>query len=210
MQLLSEEHLHVLSIGGGPGFDSVALVLLADFFGSRAKITHEIVDLELGWADVVHQLGLILPGSIGRTSSTARVTFRQGDFLSDLSACERPNVVNLFVFPWVISETIAGLRALDFQPLRLLFSAARVGAGFVFLDATDRFWPEIINICRQHGSYDAFIVYSSHKTSIVLNKVVQECPKRREHEDTALKTCAAHAAAHQAWERRVAAPKSDM
>jgi len=129
--------------------------------------------------------------------------FREGNLLTDIPICDAPEVVDLFVFSWVLTESSAGLQDTGFHPLRTLFSRAALGVVFAFLDCTDRLWPAVLDAARAEGTFEAIFVNNSHKTSMILQRVSAVCPVRAEREVAMLQHCKAHASAHDSWTSRV-------
>jgi len=183
----------LVNVGGGPGFDAVGLQLLADFLGAGVHFQHEVLDIEQGWNDVVQHIGTILAG----TSQGARttLTFRNCDMIHARPLCHMPEAVDMFIFAYVCVENAQALRSSDFDCLRLLFSSAKLHCVFLFLDSTDRLWPDILRVARSVGTYEAVFVHVAHKIRMVLQRVHCQSATRLQLEKELLSVCQKHRSA---------------
>jgi len=180
----------VVNVGGGPGFDAVGLQLLADFVGADVHFHHEVLDIELGWVGVVECIGSILSDACqgARTS----LSFHQCDMIDTIPLCGNPDTVDMFIFAYVCVENAQALRLSNFGCLRRVFASAKLNCVFLFLDSTDRLWPDILSVARSVGTYEAVFVYVAHKIRMVLQRVNIQSITRSEQEKTLLSVCQGH------------------
>ena len=163
----ARDKCRLLSFGGGPGFDYIAVALVADFFclrGSSAAaslpVQALITDYEAGWrvdAACVARAVDKTPGSLARVAmhmSTHSAHFETADITQPLAgACngvvadalrDRVAAPTLFIFSYVIAENVVLLREHGFVFLRDLARMAPPGALFLMTETTHHLWPEVL------------------------------------------------------------------
>lgn len=168
------DEIHVASVGGGPGFDVVAVALVASFLGTGTRIRYTVLDSEVGWKDALSRLVSHLGDHLGDSETLARVDFKFCDMSLPLARPENryfaaavDSGVDLCIFSYVVHENEARLRtpgmpveegvAGVFPELFQSVSRARASesrsppAGLLFLDTTPRLWPALVATAERHG-----------------------------------------------------------
>lgn len=200
-QLLAKRAVHVVNIGGGPGFDAIGLQLLTEFFGAKTKFHHEVIDIEAGWQDAVTALGEVL--KLSGTTATTEMKFRMADLRELGQAMRKDSVedfscVDLFIFAYVCIENADSLRRDNFMQLKSMFAMAKLGAAFVFFDSSDRLWPAVLKSARESARYEAMFMTSGGKIQMILVRVESPSFSSIAQEMDFLKVCTEHAQAHEA------------
>ncbi|CAK0896404.1 unnamed protein product, partial [Prorocentrum cordatum] len=144
----------VLSIGGGPGFDFAAAVLLAMWLapmGSHRVTIHAcIFDYEPGWAVCADAVSSAVRQKFGQhnRSSCGFVDIRKplahpSNAPFKLAAAGQEGQM-LVVASYVVSENARELERTRFAFFEELFASALPGTLFVFIDTTHREWPDLL------------------------------------------------------------------
>ena len=157
----------LLSVGGGPGFDYVALALLSDFFGLRGEganvtlpVDALITDLEEEWrrdAACVARAVEATEGFRARLHSGGprhSITFCTADITLPVAHHDNAAVAGalavaasaptVFVASYVVAENAVLLRARAFIFFRDLARLAPPGSLFLMTDYTHHMWPEVL------------------------------------------------------------------
>ena len=151
----SRREIVVLALGGGPGFEAVAVATLAEYLGSGVDIVVYIADSEAAW--------LPTAAAVHRAAEARRTTGRAGSLTfrfvhadvtcgldDDANAALEAVVaagVDLLVCAYVLVETAQLSRANGWRCLRdcaARLSTSPRGCHVVALDSTHRVWPEVI------------------------------------------------------------------
>lgn len=164
--------LSMTSLGGGPGFDFVALALVSTFVASAgrpkmlpASIQATIFDYEEGWEDLV----------IAMDESTRRVLLQQQqpteghsttmewggkcditksiDHPDNLACRERLETTDLWTCQYCVAENAQKLRSSHFIFFRDLWTRMSVGSIMILTETTPRLWPEFYDIIQEHCPY---------------------------------------------------------
>eukprot|EP00747_Dinoflagellata_sp_TGD_P037816 gnl/TRDRNA2_/TRDRNA2_139307_c0_seq1.p1 gnl/TRDRNA2_/TRDRNA2_139307_c0~~gnl/TRDRNA2_/TRDRNA2_139307_c0_seq1.p1 ORF type:complete len:191 (-),score=18.35 gnl/TRDRNA2_/TRDRNA2_139307_c0_seq1:88-660(-) len=171
--------------------------MLAEFFGATVQFQHQVVDIEASWQDAVASLGHVLQTEV-TTSSTA-MSFVTADLRTcDHNFASTCSHADLYIFAYVCVENARILRAHSFRQLQCLFSAAKLGATFIFLDSSDRLWPSILVCARESAKYEATFVMQCGKVRMLLVRVDAVCESSQAREAGFLKICQDHAKAYEA------------
>ena len=153
--------LRVLALGGGPGFEGVAIASLAEFFGSTLdEIDIWIADYERSWertAAAVHRAFEATRAEQGRRTAvrvtmrfiSADVTRGLGESCNGEMAAVLGTGVDLVVCSHVLVETAAAARARGWDLLVELAARMPVDSYLIALDATHRCWPEVVEALRR-------------------------------------------------------------
>ena len=152
--------VNVVSLGGGPGYDYVG-VLLADMVGNagfgKTTIKGTIFDYEEGWGDLVEAMDTAVNLALLNDDNLSSVAWGGGcDItkpLSDLSnaAClEKVPTTDLFICQYCVAENANRLRDSDFCFFADLFDQAADDTIFVFTEVTPRVWPDFVDLIQQH------------------------------------------------------------
>jgi len=150
--------IHMVSLGGGPGYDYVGL-LLADMFGNsgygKTTLHGTVFDFEEGWHDLVDAMNtaisLALPNDNPSTLSwggSCDITKPLKD-LSNAACRKMVPTTDIFVCQYCVAENANRLRDSNFVFFFELFEQASNGTMFVFTEVTPRVWPDIVDILLQ-------------------------------------------------------------
>lgn len=158
-----QEPYHMVSLGGGPGFDFVGAALASSFSAKTSEkvqsrtIEATILDYEEGWGDLVEAMG----------RSTSRIlqepfSCKWGgkcDITKPLndpsnSACfEAMDATQLWTCQYCVAENAKLLRESKHIFFRDLFENARDGAMFIFSETNPRAWPDFFKMMEAHCPY---------------------------------------------------------
>lgn len=153
-----EKVMRIVSLGGGPGYDFVGLVL-ADTFGTSGygttRIEGTVFDYEEGWGPLVDAMNIATQSAleINNTTNQHVVTWGGGcDITKSMShpsnaACRAtlPST-DMFVCQYCLAENAAPLRDSDFRFFVDLFEQAANDTVFIITEVTSRIWPELLDI----------------------------------------------------------------
>ena len=145
----------VVSIGGGPGYDAVALALVSEFMGRQAggaaDVRAYVLDYEAGWQSLAESLAEatleVLDsdrhnlGHFGITDLTEPL-----EATSNQTALARVAHCDLWVASYCVAENAIALRSGEFAFFRDVFAQSKPGALFLFVETTHRLWPELVQI----------------------------------------------------------------
>ena len=87
------------------------------------------------------------PASAAPPPPPHRVAFVCSDCITSAAGPELLSIapaIDLFTFNYVLVENAVALRQDEFRALRAVFSAAKVGSVFVFMDASYHLWAEVV------------------------------------------------------------------
>lgn len=144
--------LCIASIGGGPGFDGVALLAtLEALLGRAACVECTVFDLSEQWSESVEKVAAQTADTWGHALHREAVTLvAPMDLCSEDSQSTAAFVLavaeaDLVTFSYVLHENEAELRSGERLggALPSILRATRYGTVLVFLDATHRLWPTL-------------------------------------------------------------------
>ncbi|DBA00708.1 TPA: hypothetical protein N0F65_001179 [Lagenidium giganteum] len=177
--LLTKNVCRFAMYGGGPGYDTIGMVLLRQYLRLADFTIHGVVyDNEPGWTSAVTAVQHVLQQHHDHASN-ATIAFKSCDITLDIHDSINADVVadvgstQLFLFPFVCVENYQLLRQSNFQFLRSLFDQAPLDSVFIFTDSTHRLWPEIWDVaCATTHSFRIWtpFVRSCHY-ALVLQKL---------------------------------------
>ncbi|CAB9499495.1 expressed unknown protein [Seminavis robusta] len=143
----------VLSLGGGPGYDYVG-VLLADWFGtcghSTTTIQGTVLDYEEGWHDVVEAMNTATQTALQTSSclqwgGTCDITQSLLDHPSNATNClPLVDTTDVFICQYTIAENAHALRHSNYIFFQQLFQRAPTGSLILLIEVTPRLWPDIV------------------------------------------------------------------
>jgi len=154
------EELRVASLGGGCGYDFVALAALSAFLGGPG-IAATVYEYEPAWRDVLVDVEGVLRDVLGEATPRSnashyhRCGFEPCDITSPLDAVRNQALLSavgstrVFVCSYVVAENAVALRTNRFAFFRQLFAEAPEGSLFLFAETTHRLWPELIDVARE-------------------------------------------------------------
>ena len=160
----SRTTVSVASLGGGCGYDFIALAALSDFLHGPV-IQTTVYDYEPAW----HGLVTDVARSLQRSREPMRVDgpprsrpppphtcgFAGCDITAPLDATVNAALaavmpsVPMVTCSYVVNENAQPLRQTQFVFFQQIFAAAADGTVFVFTDTTHRLWPDLIDLARQ-------------------------------------------------------------
>ncbi|CAB9515117.1 expressed unknown protein [Seminavis robusta] len=155
----NENICRMVSIGGGPGYDFVG-VLLADTFSTcgrgSTRIEGTVFDYEKGWEDLVKAMNVATNHALVNDEQSSLHWGGTCDItkpLTDASNQEAllPTIAStdVFVCQYCIAENAKGLRESEFVFFADLFDEARMDTVFILTEVTPRIWPEIVDVLLQ-------------------------------------------------------------
>ena len=160
----SRTTVSVASLGGGCGYDFIALAALSDFLHGPV-IQTTVYDYEPAWHGIVTDVARILQ----RSSEPMRVDGRRRsrpppqhdcgfagcDITAPLDATVNAALaavmpmVPIVTCSYVVNENAQQLRQTQFVFFQQVFEEAADGTVFIFTDTTHRLWPDLIDLARQ-------------------------------------------------------------
>jgi hypothetical protein len=160
------EACRVLSVGGGPGFDFIALVLLSDFFGlgfeETLPIDALVTDYEPSWrSDASYVARAVAQSQPQRRPFAGSTAMHSADFATaditlpmahadneDLASVLRAPPVGglIFVASYVVAENAVRLREGKFIFFRDLARLAPPGSLFLMTETSHHMWPEVLKV----------------------------------------------------------------
>mmetsp|Transcript_24119 Transcript_24119/g.44300 ORF Transcript_24119/g.44300 Transcript_24119/m.44300 type:complete len:460 (-) Transcript_24119:240-1619(-) len=161
----NDEHvITVASLGGGCGYDFVALASMSEFLGApRIKAT--VYEYEPAWKDVLADVegaiqDVFAPDNNSNTQNPKPHTcgFESCDITLPLDASPNQALASMvgstqiFACSYVVAENAVALRKNNYEFFRQLFAEAADGSLFFFAETTHRLWPDFIDLARTIGS----------------------------------------------------------
>jgi hypothetical protein len=161
--------VYALSIGGGPGFDFIALLLLGvhllelhKYVGTRCDtdsvrtLDLRVIDNEAGWQSQVEFMANKCLTYVRPAPSPlwtqSRCVFEWGDITcADVDSITL-NRTDLFVFQYVILENAMLLRGCDWGMVRTVLRHAKKGAIVYVVDSSDALFPEVCSIAAAENA----------------------------------------------------------
>lgn len=158
--VLGRPRLTTLSLGGGPGFDAIAVGLASGYLAGAAPSSHlaravnrtVVLDFERGWDacacavagaySSVLDIGGLDSVSVYRADITKSLRDPVNRGVALTSPC-------LIVCAHVVAENAQQLRCHNFVFFRELFARALEGSLIVMTEATHRLWPELVLVAFQ-------------------------------------------------------------
>ena len=149
------------SLGGGPGFDFVAVALMATFSASGntqrlPSFRATILDYEEGWGDIVAAMG----ESTKRVLQPKDWTMEWGgkcDITQSLldhpnnAACkERLASTDVWICQYCVAENAQKLREAQYIFFKELWDSMPIGSITILTETTPRLWPEFYDIIQEH------------------------------------------------------------
>lgn len=189
--LLHQDECKVTSIGGGPGYDYVAMCLVAVFLNipnsrtrRQTRIQGIVFDYEPGWSDVVHTMEQSTNTVLSDITGNLRANRSTDNSCKFGGKCDITKSLNdpvnaacgtaiastdLFVCQYCVAENAQKLRESDFVFFRNAFEQASEGTIFVVSEVTHRLWPDLVQIVEELGGFDVTFV-PSRSEQLVLEK----------------------------------------
>ena len=156
-----ETVMRIVSLGGGPGYDFVGLVL-ADTFGTSGygttRIEGTVFDYEEGWGTLVDAMNIAIQSALeinNTTHHTHQHNVQWGGGCDITKSMAHPSnaaclatlpTTDMFVCQYCLAENAAPLRDSDFVFFVDLFEQAANDTVFVITEVTSRIWPELVDI----------------------------------------------------------------
>jgi len=158
--LNDENEITVASLGGGCGYDFVALVALSEFL-KGPKIAATVYEYEPAWKDVLADVESVVQDVLSSknnniTSPPHKCAFESCDITSPLDSSSNEALASvvestqIFSCSYVVAENAIALRKNKFEFFRQLFSKASDGSLFFFTETTHRLWPELIDLASKN------------------------------------------------------------
>jgi len=150
--------MKVLSLGGGPGYDFIG-ILLADQIGtagySTTRIEALVFDYQEGWANLVHAMNTSTQTALINTQQSC-VTWGGGcditlplTHASNAACLDALSTSDVIVCQYCVAENANRLRASDFCFFRDVFDQAALGTVIIISEVTPRLWPELVDLLYQ-------------------------------------------------------------
>lgn len=137
--LFSKRVCKFASIGGGPGYDVIGLILFRNYCRFQTQLISTVFDFEIGWKESITALQQIFPCS--------SVSFETCDITQPLDQSpklqQEIHHFNLLIFAFVCVENAKKLEKTQFIFFQNIFDAVAIGTWFVFADSTHRLWPAV-------------------------------------------------------------------
>jgi hypothetical protein len=158
---ITGDSYNMISLGGGPGFDSVALSLAASFsaYGKESSpINAIILDYEEGWCDLVKAMDestrnvLQQPNLSCEWGGKCDITKGFGDPINTVCLQEIGNA-QMIVCQYCVAENAHLLRGSGFIFFRDMFEKASIGALFIFTETAPRIWPDLCELMEEYCPY---------------------------------------------------------
>lgn len=169
-----KEEIHVMSVGGGPGFDAVAVALIAALYGTCKTVRCSVFDREPGWEDLFLALASHLEDLLANTADTTmqqlcfQKRFETCDICLPLSDPQNHKLaetlrgkVDLGNFVYLVHENAAKLRAMNapvsqgiggiFPDMFQAVSANAHNTSLLFLDSSPFLWPSFVAQAQSQG-----------------------------------------------------------
>lgn len=157
----STKTVFMTSIGGGPGFDFVAAVMVATF-AAAGETTNlpafraTILDYEEGWGDLVVAMGESTTRVLQSNKKWGLEWGGKCDITlplkhSDNAACRQAlSNTDLWTCQYCVAENAQKLRASNYIFFRDLFDNMTVGSIVIVTETTPRLWPEFYDMIQEH------------------------------------------------------------
>jgi hypothetical protein len=150
----AEGPCHVASLGGGPGYDYVALSALSEF--RRGRDVHAVVyEYEPRWGNIVGAIEEAVAFACG--TDRHECGFQLCDITLPLDASVNKSIANglhsidVVVCSYCVAENAVRLSESDFCFFRDLFAEVVDGTLFLFTDTTHRLWPDLADAAIDAG-----------------------------------------------------------
>jgi hypothetical protein len=152
--------ISLTSIGGGPGFDFVAVALVATFAssgdtGELPNFRATILDYEEGWGDLVRAMG----ESTKRVLQPDTFAIEWGGKCDITQPLAHPNNAactlllantDMWTCQYCVAENAHKLRASEFIFFQDLWNQMPVGSTMILTETTPRLWPEFYDVIQKH------------------------------------------------------------
>lgn len=183
---LSRRDMRTVSLGGGPGFDAVAVTLTLKYLsGTRSSPARTVVfDSEIGWATCAEALSQAYSSVLSENDGHHTLLVERGDITKSLRDPVNLAVAKELICPClvvcahVVAENSQQLRYHHFIFFQDMFESLKVGSLVVMTEATHRLWPEIVlvafraSVTHKFGIHVAFPqVPGKRGFSLVLHKI---------------------------------------
>mmetsp|Transcript_21935 Transcript_21935/g.46270 ORF Transcript_21935/g.46270 Transcript_21935/m.46270 type:complete len:446 (+) Transcript_21935:54-1391(+) len=171
-----EKEVTLASLGGGCGYDFVALAALSEYLGGP-RIAATVYEYEPAWKEIVEDVESVVrdvfAGSQDPSHHTTITTenrsqrpthecgFEFCDITSPLNSSSNEALaseihsIQVFSCSYVVAENAVKLQQNGFVFFRQLFAEATDGSLFLFTETTHRLWPDFIDLVRCHNACDA-------------------------------------------------------
>mmetsp|Transcript_8906 Transcript_8906/g.19121 ORF Transcript_8906/g.19121 Transcript_8906/m.19121 type:complete len:366 (-) Transcript_8906:192-1289(-) len=147
----SNKSVKAASLGGGPGYDYVALSALSEYRQGPSLCT-TVYEYETRWREIVSSVQRATHNVM--RNERHKCGFSQCDITLPLDNMINADVADtvdstqIFACCYCVAENAVALRDRDWAFFRHLFEVSRNGTMFFFTETTHRLWPELINIAR--------------------------------------------------------------
>ena len=152
--------ISMISLGGGPGFDFVAVALMAAFSASGKtqmlpSFRATILDYEEGWGDVVGAMG----ESTMRVLQPNNWTMQWGGKCDITQSLDHPNnaackerlaSTDLWICQYCVAENAQKLRESQYIFFKELWVRMPIGSVTILTETTPRLWPEFYDMIQKH------------------------------------------------------------
>jgi len=175
---ITGDSYNMISLGGGPGFDSVALSLAASFSAhgkESSAINAIILDYEEGWCDLVKAMDestrnvLEQPNLSCEWGGKCDITKGFGDPINAVCLQEIGNA-QMIVCQYCVAENANLLRESDFIFFRDMFEKASNGALFIFTETTPRIWPGLCKLMEEYCPYMQVAFVRNGRQMLIMKK----------------------------------------
>ena len=156
----------IASLGGGPGFDHLAVALLSEWRriggsecsggsddGSGPVASTMVLDYESGWQEECHALSGAVAAVLGAAAPTC--SFDGADITRAIDASANHALAQalprtrLLIASYVVAENAHALEASRFEFFETLFRDAAVGTTLLVLETTHRSFPGVVKAAQR-------------------------------------------------------------
>ncbi|KAG2393370.1 hypothetical protein C9374_006901 [Naegleria lovaniensis] len=174
----TQRHIRIASIGGGPGNDSAAFVvlketLLAKLFEKGVLIESDLFDLEKNWKNYLEKLQEISKDSLILNFNRCDVTKSLENSLNR-ALKDRISDYDIFLFSYVCNETSHLTKQAEGVFFTELFTYAKPFSIFVFIDVIDHAKKALMYIeeltRKVHSTFVSFHLPSNQAQEMIVIK----------------------------------------
>ncbi|GFH58856.1 hypothetical protein CTEN210_15332 [Chaetoceros tenuissimus] len=176
-----EKSFKVISLGGGPAYDFVAVALASAFSANGRTIGHhiegKIFDYETGWSDLVEAMG----HSSRRALNQPKMNCEWGgkcDITRSLTDANNENLnveiydCQVIICQYCIAENAQLLRESNFIFFKELFQKAAPNTCFILSETTPRLWSEFYELIKTNIPEIQVDFYKSGRQMLLVKKHV--------------------------------------
>ena len=148
----------VTSLGGGPGYDHLSIILADTYRNSghsKTRIETTVFDYEEGWGDLVDAMNIATNKAMDNNCQNSLQWGGECDIIKPLSdpvnaVCQaKVSTTDIFICQYTVAENAKPLREAEFVFFSDLFDAANDKTIFIFTETTPRVWPEFADLLIQ-------------------------------------------------------------